>query len=85
MWVDLDDEECAPLIHQIKDSSGNNTGKQKIVIPAYDLYGKEIGDGNENDRVTTYAYEIRTSPTNANMLKNILCKISNDGKYLCIL
>ena len=80
MWVDLDDEECAPLIHQIKDSSGKTTGQQKIVIPAYDLYGKEIGDGNGNDRVTTYAYEIRTSPTNANMLKNILCKISNDGK-----
>ena len=80
MWVDLDDEECAPLIHQIKDSSGNNTGQQKIVIPAYDLYGKEIGDGNGHDRVTTHAYEIRTSPTNANMLKKILCKISNDGK-----
>ena len=53
MWVDLDDEECAPLIYQIKDSAGNNTGYQKIVIPSHDLHGKEISDGNGHDRVTT--------------------------------
>ena len=67
------------MIHQIKDSSGKNTGRQKIVISAFDLYSKEIGDGNENERVTTYAYEIRISPNNTNMLKNLLCKISNEG------
>ena len=52
--------------------------QQKIVIPAFDLYIKEVGDGNGNERVTTYAYEIRKSPNNANMLKNLLCKISNE-------
>ena len=79
MWIDLDDEESAPMVHQIKDSSGKLTGKQKIIIPAFDLYSKEVGDGNGNERVTTFAYEIRTSPDNANMLKNLLCKISNEG------
>ena len=54
-------------------------GQQKIVIPAFDLYSKEVGDENGNERVTTFAYEIRTSPTNANILKNLLCKISNEG------
>ena len=77
MWIDLNDEEYTPLIHQIKDSSGKNTGQQKIVIPVFDLYSKEIGDGNGNERVTTCAYEIRTSPNNANMLKNLLYQISN--------
>ena len=67
------------MIHQIKDSSGKNTGRQKIVIPAFDLYSKKIGDGNENERVTTYTYEIGASPNNTNMLKNLLCKISNEG------
>ena len=33
-----------------------HTDKQKIVIPAFDLYSKEIGDGNGNERVTTFAY-----------------------------
>ena len=28
---------------------GKTTGKQRIVIPTFDLYSKEIGDGNENE------------------------------------
>jgi len=60
MWIDLDDEESAPLIHQVKDNKGNPTGQQKIILPAFDLYSKEVGDGNGNERVTTFAYEIRT-------------------------
>ena len=79
MWIDLNDEESAPMIHQVKDSSGKETGQQKIVIPTFDLYSKEIGDGNGHECITTFAYEIRTSPNNANMLKNLLCKISNEG------
>ena len=30
MWIDLDDEKSAPLIHQIKDNKGKPTGKQKL-------------------------------------------------------
>ena len=30
MWIDLNDEECADLIHQIKDSTGKPTGKKNI-------------------------------------------------------
>ena len=82
MWIDLDDDESAPLIHQIKDNKGKPTGQQKIVTPAFDLYSKEVGDENGNERVTTFTYEIRTSPTNANMLKNLLCKISNEGNSI---
>ena len=79
MWIDLNDEERAPMIHQIKDSSGKDTGQQKIVISTFDLYSKETGDGNGNERIITFAYEIRTSPNNANRLKKLLCKISNEG------
>ena len=79
MWVDLDDEESASLIHQINDNRGKSIGQQKIVIPVFDLCSKEVGDGNRNERVKTFVYEIRTSPTNANMLKNLLCKVSNEG------
>ena len=78
MWIDLDDEENTPMIHEIKDSTGKPTGKLKIVLPVFDLYNKEVQDGNGNERVTTFTYEIRTSPDNANMLKNLLCKVSNE-------
>ena len=36
MWIDLDDEKSASMIHQIKDIKGKPTGQQKIVIPAFD-------------------------------------------------
>ena len=42
------------------------------------MYSKEVGDENGNERVTTFAYEILTSPNNANMLKNLLRMISNE-------
>ena len=67
------------MIHQVKDSSGKETGQQKIVIPTFDLYSKEIGDGNEQERITTFAYEIRTFPENSTMLKNLLCQISSEN------
>ena len=66
------------MIHQIIDSAGKPTGKQKIVIPAPDLYCKEIVDSNGNERISTFSYEIRTSLNNAHMLKNLLYKISNE-------
>ena len=67
------------MVHYIKDSAGKSTGKQRILIPTLNLYCDELGDGNENERVATFAYEIRTSPDNANMLKNLLRKISHEG------
>ena len=79
MWIDLDDEESAPMIYQIKDGVGKLTGKKRMVISVFDQYSKNVGDGNGNDRVTTIAYEIRTSLDNANMLKNLLCKIPHEG------
>ena len=48
------------MIYQIMNSLGKSTGKQKILIPAFDLYSKEIGNGNGNKSVITFAYEIRT-------------------------
>ena len=69
IWIDLNDDESAPIIHQIKVSTRKPTGKHKIVISVFDLYIKEIGDSNGNERVTTFAYKNRALPNNANMLK----------------
>lgn len=67
------------MIHEEKDVNGSETGKERITIPAFDLYGKEVDDGNRRERITTHAYEIRASPKTAEMFKNLLCKISNEG------
>ena len=41
-----------------KDANGNQTGKERIIIPSVDSYGKEIDDGNRREKITTHAYEI---------------------------
>ena len=86
MWIDLDDETSKPMLHDIEDNEGNPTGRQRIVIPALDLYSKEVGACSGHNRVTLFAYEIRTSPDNSTMLKNLLCKLSeekvNDIKFI---
>ena len=68
MWIDLDDDESKPMLINISDNEGKPTGK-KILITVFDLYSKEISDDTGIKRITTFAYEIRTSPDNATMLK----------------
>ena len=53
-----------------------DTTSQEIVTLAYDIYHKVFGSGTGNDRITTNAYGIRTSPEHAPMLKIISCKAS---------
>ena len=44
----------------------------KTIISTFKLNIKEISDDNGNNSVTIFVYEIRTSPTNTNMLKDLL-------------
>ena len=46
MWIDLDDEISKPMIHKIEDKEGNPTGQQRIIIPGFDFYSKEVGSGS---------------------------------------
>ena len=45
MWIDLNDEEIKSMLLDIKDGEGEPTGNQRILIPGFDLYSKEVGDG----------------------------------------
>ena len=86
MWIDLDDEESKPMIIDITNNKGKPRRKQRNCIPTFNLYRKEVGDGTGNKWIATFVYEIRNSPDNATMLKNLLCKISfessNDIKFI---
>jgi len=46
-----------------------------LVLPAFDIYGKPIGDDNGDKGITTLVYEIRSNPKNAITLKKILSKL----------
>ena len=48
--------------------------KDQIIIPAYDLYSKAVRYDNNNDRVTTLAYEIHVTTKDTHMLKDTCVK-----------
>ena len=76
MWIDLQDNETKKIMHPILDTKGKPAGSERILWPAFDLYSKNIGHGNSDQRISTFAYEFKISPENAITLINILYKIS---------
>ena len=82
MWINLDAEVSQYMIHQDMDSKWQSTGKERIISPSFDIYGREVGNGNAKDRVTTFAYEIRCAPDKAYMLNNLLCNIPSESSPL---
>ena len=65
-WLDLDNDDMKALSNIF----------QVILFPAYDMHHKAFGSGIWTEKITTSVYEIRTSPENTHILKNILCKAS---------
>ena len=37
MWINIEDEQSKDMLVDIKDADGNPTGKQRIVIPVFDI------------------------------------------------
>ena len=72
MWIDLEDNETKMIMHPILDTKGKSTESETIVLLAFDLYSKKIGHGNCDQRISIFAYEIKTSPENSIVLKKIL-------------
>ena len=79
MWIDIEDEQTKDMLVDIKDNEGNPIGKQRIMIPAFDIYSKEVDESLGRNRVTTFTYEIRISPASSGMLKNLMCQISSEN------
>ena len=48
--------EIQSMHHKIKDKDDQPTGRQRIVIPSFDLYIKEVGVGSRPNRITIFAY-----------------------------
>ena len=69
MWIDLEVKETKNLMHPIRDKNRKPTGMEYIVLSAFDLYSKNIGLGNGDQRISIFVYEIRTSPENIVILK----------------
>ena len=69
IWIDIDDKDSRDMIHHDLDSKGTPIGKERIIIPTFDLYSREVDDSNGKDRLVTFVYEIKCTPKTDYMLK----------------
>ena len=60
------------MLIDVTDNEESQIGKQRLIIPVFDFYSNNVGDGTENKHITTFAYEVRTSPTNATIVKKTI-------------
>ena len=75
-WPRRQDQSTNDSWHQGQIQSTDR--EQRIVVPTFDLYSKEVGTSSWPNRITKFAYEIRSSPKNSKALSNILCKTSEE-------
>ena len=57
---------------QPKEAEHSNS----IIFPSFDLSTKRIGFGNNTNRVTTVAYEVKCHPAHSTILKSLIIKAS---------
>ena len=58
--------------------TGEKESDEAVVIPAFDIHCKNVGNGNGAGRITTNAYESRCHPDNSNIFKALLARCSGD-------
>ena len=73
MAVYMTEEETKALI-----KTGEKESDEAVVIPAFDIHSKNIGNGNGSGRITTNAYEFRYHHDNSNIFKALLARCSDD-------
>ena len=73
MAVYMTEEETKALT-----KTGEKESDEAVVIPAFDIHCKNVGNGNGAGRITTNAYESRCHPDNSNIFKALLARCSGD-------
>ena len=48
--------------------------KNEVLIPAFGIHHKTIGNGNESNRISTTAFNIRCNPKYSSLLKNLMAR-----------
>ena len=72
MFIDMHDDDTKNIMEKVHERDGTWKGKERLVLPAFYLYRKMIGNGNGDNRITSFAYEIKTDPKYTMTLKSIL-------------
>ena len=67
-------EEETKALTKIDEKDSNNT----VIIPAFDIHSKNVGNKNGAGRIVTNAYEFRCHLDNSNIFKALLKRCSKD-------
>lgn len=79
MFIDIDDDDINNLLEKVYTNNATWKDKERLVLPTFDLYGKMTGDGNDDNPITTFAYEIRTTFKTYHVFKKYLSNLSMDS------
>ena len=74
MSIYMIEEETKPLT-KIDEKDSNNA----VIIPAFGIHGKNIGNGNRVERITANAYEFCCHTDNSEIFKTLLARCSEDS------
>ena len=78
MLVHLNDEEMTAMKNTSKESTDDPQRRNEILIPAFDIYHKTVGNGNGANRVSTIVFDIRCNPKDSSLLKTLMTRCSED-------
>ena len=78
MLVHLNDDEMTAMKNTSKESTDDQQRKNEILIPAFDIHHKTVGNGNGANRISTTAFDIRCNPKDSSLLKTLMARCSED-------
>ena len=62
MLVHLNDDKMAAMSNTSNGDDGNSKKKNGLLIPAYDIHHKTVGNGNGSNMMSTTVFDISCNP-----------------------
>ena len=78
MLVHLNEEEMKAMKNTSKEITDDPQRQNEILIPAFDIHHKTVGNGNGANRISTTAFDIRCNPKDSSLLKTLMARCSED-------
>ena len=78
MLVHLNDEKMTTMTNTSTEIIDDPQRQNEILIPAFDIHYKTVGNGNRANMIPKTAFDIRCNPKDSSLLKKIMARCSED-------
>ena len=78
MLVHLNDEKMTTMTNTSTEIIDDPQRQNEILIPAFDIHYKTVGNGNRANMIPKTAVDIRCNPKDSSLLKKIMARCSED-------